>query len=453
MENGSERPHVPRVRTTLASMPQAVQQRRVPVAQCQGEKRDGGRCSITSFTDMRDRSSGKLVAEPLRLGCSFCLFHLQVFTTRREPLHATRLPAVTVLLDFETSGLDVCSANVVEIGAVHLESGAVFATLVQPATSANEAEAVNGIQAQELEAAPRFDVAIRRFLAFLKELQRPLQMEVLTAGRPETEEMHRGARAPESPSDSQPKVCLVAHNGRRFDFPVLCAECWRHGLPLSRLEECSFADSLDLPAEALGAGGAGCLKLQCLVASTGHSASPCGLPQGLPHGSRRRHRALDDALALRDVLVTAASRLGVKVADLLGQVSCRLDSSATEATLQVLGVQQLQDVRRESPPSPAEEICISRGDLGAIATTQEELTTQEDGSDSDFPEVAGEASSKPAASALSPTQWDWRPLQSLCSAQSQTPSRRRSDSAPTSPAKRRKLRPKALAAPESEPKP
>ena len=50
-----------------------------------------------------------------------------------------------------------------------------------------------------------------------------------------------------------PQIVLVAHNGLRFDFPMLASECWRHRVFGEALERWLFADTLEvlrcLPAD------------------------------------------------------------------------------------------------------------------------------------------------------------------------------------------------------------
>ena len=65
--------------------------------------------------------------------------------------------------------------------------------------------------------------------------------------------------------ESPPRILIVAHNGLKFDFPILCAECHRNGIDLERLAVWSFVDTLEV-VKALGNEiHGGYIKLQCLL--------------------------------------------------------------------------------------------------------------------------------------------------------------------------------------------
>ena len=92
-------------------------------------------------------SSGRLACAPLLAGCDSCSFHLERFVAAPRPLCAESV--VGIFLDLETTGLSLCD-RIVEIGAVHLDSGAGFGVVVHPGREAirNSDDAVHGIGAE-----------------------------------------------------------------------------------------------------------------------------------------------------------------------------------------------------------------------------------------------------------------------------------------------------------------
>ena len=99
----------------------------VAPARCCGTTKSGQRCSITSSSSMRD-SLGRLVADPLRRGGPFCLWHTVLFCV--EPAHVC--DCIVVYMDLETSSLDILSGKIVEIGALIEGSHSTFSTVVNP---------------------------------------------------------------------------------------------------------------------------------------------------------------------------------------------------------------------------------------------------------------------------------------------------------------------------------
>jgi len=67
-------------------------------------------------------------------------------------------------------------------------------------------------------------------------------------------------------------------------------------------------------------GTAGCVKLQCLRREVGVGDEPL-----------RAHRALDDAIALRSLVISQAERLGLTVGTLLAPFVVGCDTDATAA--------------------------------------------------------------------------------------------------------------------------
>jgi hypothetical protein len=106
----------------------------------------------------------------------------------------------------------------------------------------------------------------------------------------------------------------------RFDFPLLLCELLRHGLSCTPFERWLFVDTL---VALQAARRHGCLKLQCLslrvMADTG-----------------RAHRALDDCVSLRQVVVAAAIALGIPPSTWLRDFAQELDVPPSVAQLSVL---------------------------------------------------------------------------------------------------------------------
>ena len=103
----------------------------------------------------------------------------------------------------------------------------------------------------------------------------------------------------------------------RFDFPLLTAEILRHRLSCASLQTWRFVDTLAVLQ------GHGCSKLQCLAlrvtADTG-----------------RQHRAIDDCVTLRQVVVAMAQGLGTTLPSLLLPYALEVDLPSSLAQLSVL---------------------------------------------------------------------------------------------------------------------
>ena len=133
-------------------------------ARCCGTAKSGQRCSITSSSSMRD-PLGRLVADPLLKGSTFCRFHTVLF--RVEPTQVCDF--LLVYMDLETNSLDVLSGKVVEIGAMVESHGFMFSTVVNPGQDESiDLPSVHGIAASELLFGPCFSDAFLRFDAFLR---------------------------------------------------------------------------------------------------------------------------------------------------------------------------------------------------------------------------------------------------------------------------------------------
>ena len=168
-------------------------------------------------------SSGKLVAEPLRRGASYCRFHIQTFT---------HTPAIVsgalclIYLDLETTGTSVAECRIVELAAAqaldtHLP-GASFAQVVNvpsqivSAPGAREAAAVHGISDEEISIGPPFPVVWERFLWFVEQVANTAVEEEWESD----DEVH-----PPRPPDQAIQVALAAHNGYYPQFVSLCRFC------------------------------------------------------------------------------------------------------------------------------------------------------------------------------------------------------------------------------------
>ena len=184
---------------------------------CCATTKAGTRCSITSLSNMKD-SAGRFVAEPLRKWGTFCMMHTVLFP--REP--ATACEPIIAYIDLETNSLDVLSGKIVEIGALIDGSQATFSTVVHPGHEAPLDDApVHGIPREELLSGPCFAEAFARLDQFL----RNASLSVL-----ETNNDSENSRSPALIMKQDLQICLVAHNGWRFDFPFLLSEGARAGV-------------------------------------------------------------------------------------------------------------------------------------------------------------------------------------------------------------------------------
>ena len=244
--------------------------RRAPV-QCIAFFKAKRRCSISSECKFTT-DFGKLACAPLLRGSQRCLFHTDIFNGLpvQNPFDAR-----VFFLDFETTGLDVLSESIVEIGLLDGLGNAVFSTVVRPPVLPGDEPAVHGIGPAELMAGPTFAEACRRLLRFVENIVEMALAEDSDSSACEGSYMPALREKP-------PAVVLVAHNGFKFDFPILFVEMLRCGIGLEPCERWYFVDTLHLfravDADLTG----GCVKLQCLL--TRLRASDGGL---------QAHRALD----------------------------------------------------------------------------------------------------------------------------------------------------------------
>ena len=83
---------------------------------CAGITRAGKQCSITGASTFVD-DHGRLVAEPLRRGGNYCTFHAKPFCT--TPVETER-DCVVIILDLETTGVDITRDRIVEMAATRV---------------------------------------------------------------------------------------------------------------------------------------------------------------------------------------------------------------------------------------------------------------------------------------------------------------------------------------------
>ena len=280
--------------------------------QCAGFTIQGKRCRINANSSLRDTRFGNcLVAEPLRSHSLFCLYHMPLVALRSSRL--LDIECKVIFIDLETTGLDVLQCEIVELAAVDATTGAVYCTVVKPIRGAPEGPTgVHGITAAEINTGPSFANVFERFMLFVEKLNRSLPAQ----------------------DDTARATVFVAHNGKKFDFPVLACECIRHGIGVHRLSKYFFVDSLDiLTALQDQFKATPCRKLQCLA--------PDVLPSALMRCAIQPHRALDDTYVLRQIIVDSAARLGVPLPHLVSPFSTTLNADETQTTLSHL----MQQVR------------------------------------------------------------------------------------------------------------
>ena len=259
---------------------------------------------------MKD-SAGRFVAEPLRKGGAFCTMHTVLFP--RAPAPACE--SIIAYIDLETNSLDVLSGKIVEIGALIDGSRATFSTVVHPGHDAPLDDApVHGIPREELLSGPCFAEAFARLDRFL----RYAMLSVV-----ESDDDSEDGRSPSLTMKQDLQVCLVAHNGWRFDFPFLLSEGVRAGVGPAVMSSWIYVDTLDVLRATDKAGE--CKKLQCALRVC------CGPPTTL-----RAHRALDDCFALEGVVRHVSASLGIKPWALLRPFAFRLDEASALAQMNAL---------------------------------------------------------------------------------------------------------------------
>ena len=196
---------------------------------CCGTTRVGKRCALTSESDFRDRLTGRLVAEPLLRGGRYCLFHCKAFALeeRLDSHIAVQHQRVKVIyVDLETTSLDKFKCGILEVGAVAEDCNSAFSSCVHLKTDVvkdgagfdNIAPHIHGIEEDEIAKAPCFKDVMARFTAFVDRLASPLVAAPKSAEESRTRIATHAARAY--------AICLIAHDGVSFDFPVLSNHFW-----------------------------------------------------------------------------------------------------------------------------------------------------------------------------------------------------------------------------------
>ena len=201
-------------------------------------------------------------------------------------------------------------SQIVEIGAMVSDSGASFATVVQPTCDSEpSAAAVHGIGWEEMRHGPSFSVMFERFCAFLQDAE---AAAMATCDDSSDEDGDHTQSALPTPAFA-PTIVLAAHNGKRFDGSVLVHECIRNGAPVAHLARYKWVDTMDV---IRACSSAGCFKLQCL-------AKEMAARQGCAH------RALDDVVALHDVISWVSEAISVPMPKLLLPFVCDFDVVAS----------------------------------------------------------------------------------------------------------------------------
>ena len=172
-----------------------------------------------------------------------------------------------------------------------------------------EAAKVHGITDQEIQQGPTFKEAWMRFLKWVGGLA---NMTILD------EDSDDDTTQPTLLED--PIIVLAAHNGFKFDFPILLCELLRNNTSTMILEQWYFVDTLQLFRSL---NEYGCIKLQCtakdMMIDSGHA-----------------HRALDDCIVLQRITNIFAERVGISMKELLSRFSVELDLASSTAQLTML---------------------------------------------------------------------------------------------------------------------
>ena len=115
-----------------------------------------------------------------------------------------------MLLDLETTGVDVASDQIIEFAVFDIR-GAAFSTVVK-ASAPDTAFHVHGIEAIEVAQGPPFGMVWSRFVAFVEKLQR---LPVPDQSDSECED------TPVVLLLEAPTIIVAAHNGVKFDFAMV----------------------------------------------------------------------------------------------------------------------------------------------------------------------------------------------------------------------------------------
>ncbi len=196
--------------------------------------------------------------------------------------------------------------QIVEIGAMVADTGSRFATVVRPTCESDPgAAAVHGISCEEMSHSPSFPLVFERFCSFLQHAETTALSTCDESSDDDADQVRHTLPTPRF----SPTVVLTAHNGKRFDGKVLVHECLRHGVPVARLARYKWVDTMDV---IQACGSTGCSKLQCL-------AKDMAARRGCAH------RALDDVIALHDVISSVGEAISLPMHKLLLPFMCDFD--------------------------------------------------------------------------------------------------------------------------------
>ena len=182
-----------------------LKMRRAPL-QCSAFTKAKKRCSITSESKLVT-DSGRLACEPLLRGSRYCLFHTQIFNA-----HPADVPfdAKLFYLDFETTGLNVLTESIVEIGLLDESGNAIFSTVVRPPVLSGDETPVHGISSEELADGPTFAEAFERLVRFAQ--------SVVEMSLEEDSDSSCGEIVTtQALKDNLPTISVAAHNGCGHD--------------------------------------------------------------------------------------------------------------------------------------------------------------------------------------------------------------------------------------------
>ena len=227
---------------------------------------------------------------------------------------------IVFIFDLETTGVDITKDRIVEIAAVHAHGDIrmnceSFSTTVRVDPDilkdrGEEAFAVHGITNEEIKEGPTLEQAWTRFLRWID--------DVVNSATKYESESDDDVGSPALLEN--PVVVLVAHNGIRFDFPLLMCELLRHNLSASVFERWYFVDTLHVFKDL---NHYSCIKLQCLARDTTTDPGDA-------------HRAIDDCIALRKITHIFGQRLGTSMKYLLSFYLVELDLASSIAQLTML---------------------------------------------------------------------------------------------------------------------
>lgn len=286
---------------------------------CQARTKANRQCSINSNSTLFDERLKIEASHLLRCGAPHCTLHMTWFSVIPHTISLDSTERfMYFFFDLETTGLILGIDTIVEIGAIECSTSAKFSTVVNPHRDTVGSE-VHGIQVSELAHGPSFKDAFSRFVGFVDGV---VNDAVYTTDSDSTE----GCLEPSQPvtvSDNC-RIVLVAHNGIRFDFPMLLADCIRHNTDTMMFHRWLFVDTVEI-FRALDNDHTGeCMKLQCCRKATSNDCSASA------------HRALDDAIILHRVVESWAARLGKTCCQLLSLFTYCCDANSSEGAIALL---------------------------------------------------------------------------------------------------------------------